>query len=168
MAGIILAKRAGLLDYDTKKIFKFVEWMLKLNLKYVADMSLKAQDILNDYINEHWNNVLWIKSTDDLRKSQGNPLDTLVVPEALPRGQLVARYETDIKRAYLVPKPLRAWCVEHQINYASLIQDLTKDMGAKKIKMRLSKGTHMQLPPAEVISVDCSVEVPNEAGGSQE
>ena len=41
-------------------------------------------------------------------------------------------------------------------------------MGAKKIKMRLSKGTHMQLPPAEVISVDCSVEVPNEAGGSQE
>ena len=168
MAGIILAKKAGLLDYDTKKIFKFVEWMLKLNLKYVADMSLKAQDILNDYINEHWNNVLWIKSTDDLRKSQGNPLDTLVVPEALPRGQLVARYETDIKRAYLVPKPLRAWCVEHQINYASLIQDLTKDMGAKKIKMRLSKGTHMQLPPAEVISVDCSVEVPNEAGGSQE
>jgi hypothetical protein len=138
--------------------------MLKANLAAVADMSLNAQDILNDYINEHWNNVLWIKSTSDMRKGEAGALDTLVVPEALPRGKLVARYETDIKRAYLVPKALRAWCVEHQINYGSLVQDLKDEMGAKKTKMRLSKGTHMQLPPTEVLVVDCSIEVPNGVG----
>ena len=161
LAGLILAKRLGLLSYDVSKVSKFAEWMLKANLAAVADMSLNAQDILNDYINEHWNNVLWIKSTSDMRKGEAGALDTLVVPEALPRGKLVARYETDIKRAYLVPKALRAWCVEHQINYGSLVQDLKDEMGAKKTKMRLSKGTHMQLPPTEVLVVDCSIEVPN-------
>ena len=79
------------------------------------------------------------------------------MPEALPRGQLVARYETDLKKVYLVPKPLRKWCTDQQINYGSFIQDLTNDMDAKKQKIRLSKGTHMQLPPTEVIAVNCAI-----------
>ena len=168
LAGLILAKKLGFHDYDIQKIFKFAIWMIKLNQNAVSDMSLSVQDILNDYINEHWNNVLWIKSTDDLRKGQGGALDSLIVPEALPRGKLVARYETDLKRAYLLPKPLRDWCVDQQINYGSFLQDLTNQMNAKKIKMRLSKGTHMQLPPAQVLSVDCSLEVPQSAAVSKD
>ena len=168
LAGLILAKRLGFHDYDIQKIFKFAIWMLKLNQNAVSDMSLNAQDILNDYINEHWNNVLWIKSTDDLRKGQGGALDSLIVPEAMPRGKLVARYETDIKKAYLLPKPLRDWCVDQQINYGSLLQDLTEQMNAKKIKIRLSKGTHMQLPPAQVLAVDCALDVPDEVQSSEE
>jgi hypothetical protein len=168
MTGLILAKRMGLISYDTQKIFKFANWMLKCNLAAVTDMSLSAQDILNDYINEHWNNVLWIKSTDDLRRGQGGALDSLIVPEAMPRGKLVARYETDIKKAYLLPKPLRDWCVDQQINYGSLLQDLTEQMNAKKIKMRLSKGTHMQLPPAQVLAVDCALDVPEDVQSSEE
>ena len=168
LAGLILAKRLGFHDYDIQKVFKFAIWMLKLNQNAVSDMSLSAQDILNDYINEHWNNVLWIKSTDDLRKGQGGPLDSLIVPEASPRGKLVARYETDIKRAYLLPKPLRDWCVDQQINYGSLLQDLTEQMNAKKIKIRLSKGTHMQLPPAQVLAVDCALDVPEDVQSSEE
>ncbi len=112
--------------------------------------------------------MLWIKSTDDLRKGESGALDSLIVPEALPRGQLVARYETDIKRAYLIPKPFRAWCAEQQINYGSVVQDLMKEMGAKKRKMRLSKGTHMQLPPTEVLMVDCSIEALDDAGDTKE
>ena len=112
-------------------------------------------EVLNDYINEHWGNVLWIKSTDDLRK---NEAESIVIPEVLPRGKLVARYETDLKRAYLVPKPLKIWCGEHQINYSSFVSDLKTKMGARKSKIRLSKGTHMNLPPTDVIIVDCSVE----------
>jgi len=168
LAGLILAKRLGFHDYDIQKIFKFAIWMLKLNQNAVSDMTLSVQDILNDYINEHWNNVLWIKSTDDLRAGQGGALDSLIVPEAMPRGKLVARYETDIKRAYLLLKPLRDWCVDQQINYGSLIQDLTDQMKAKKIKMRLSKGTHMQLPPAQVLAVDCALDIPDEVQSSEE
>ena len=157
VAGLILAKRAGLVNYDTKKVFKWGVEQLKENKRQVEDMSVGVEEVLNDYIHEHWSNVLWIKSTDDLRK-QGTDAESVVIPEALPRGKLVARYETDLKRAYLIPKPLKAWCGEQQINYNSFIHDLKTKLGAKKSKMRLSKGTHMNLPPTDVIIVDCSVE----------
>ena len=119
-------------------------------------MGASVEQILNDYINEHWVNILQIKSTDDLRKQDNNGLDVLVVPDATPRGRLVARYETDLKRAYLLPKPLRKWCTAQQINYTSFVQDLMEKLNGKKVKMRLCKGTHMKLPSTDVISVDCS------------
>lgn len=168
MAGLVLAKRAGLIEYDIGKIFKWAIAMLKSNKHYVSAMNVSVEEILNDYIHEHWSNVLWIKSTDDLRKQNNNGLDSLVVPDALPRGQLVARYETDLKKAYLVPKPLRMWCGEQQINYSAFLQDLQTKMGATKTKVRLSKGTHMQLPPTDVIVVGCSIEGSDGARGTQD
>ena len=156
LTGIILAKRCGLVQYDTKKLFQWAVERLKENKRQVEDMSISVEETLNDYIHEHWSNVLWIKSTEDLRKQEGD-IANLVIPEALPRGKLVARYETDLKRAFLVPKPLKAWCGEHQINYNSFLQDLTTKLGATKVKMRLSRGTHMNLPPTWVIQVDCAI-----------
>lgn len=157
VTGLIIAKRAGLVDYDTNKVFRWGVEQLKENKRQVEDMSVGVEEVLNDYIHEHWSNVLWIKSTDDLRKQSSEP-ESVVIPEALPRGKLVARYETDLKRAYLIPKPLKSWCGEQQINYNSFIYDLKTKLGARKTKMRLSKGTHMNLPPTDVIVVDCSVE----------
>ena len=168
MAGLVLAKRAGLIKYDIGNIFKWAIKMLKDNKHYVSDMNASVEEVLNDYIHEHWSNVLWIKSTDDLRKQNNNGIDSLVVPDAIPRGKLVARYETDLKKAYLIPKPLRIWCGEQQINYAAFLQDLMTKLGATKAKVRLSKGTHMQLPPTDVIVVSCSIEGEDEAGGTQE
>ncbi len=157
LTGIMLAKRCGLVKYDVKKLFTWAVERLKENKRQVEDMSISVEETLNDYIHEHWSNVLWIKSTEDLRKQEGD-VANLVIPEALPRGKLVARYETDLKRAFLVPKPLKAWCGEQQINYNSFLQDLTNKLGATKTKMRLSRGTHMNLPPTWVIQVDCAID----------
>jgi hypothetical protein len=123
-------------------------------------MSVSVEDTLNDYIHEHWSNVLWIKSTDDLRK-QEDGVTPLIIPESVPRGQLVARYETDLKKVYLVPKPLRKWCGEQQINYNSFVNELIAKLGGKRTKARLSKGTHLGLPPTDVIVVDCSIDNEN-------
>ena len=168
MAGLILAKRAELIDYDTPKIFTWAVGLLKDNKRHADGMNTSVEEILNDYIHEHWNNVLWIKSTDDLRGKNTTGLDSLIVPEALPRGKLVARYETDLKRVYLIPKPLRMWCGEQQINYSAFLQDLRTIMGATKTKMRLSKGTHMQLPPTDVIVVNCSIEESDGSGSIED
>ena len=168
IAGLVLARRAGLVEYDMGKIFKWAIAMLRENKNYISDMNTSVEETLNDYIHEHWSNVLWIKSTDDLRKQNNNGLDSLIVPEALPRGKLVARYETDLKIAYLIPKPFRIWCGEQQINYAAFLQDLKTNMGATKMKMRLSKGTHMQLPPTDVIVVSCSIKGSDETGSIED
>ena len=165
ITGLMLAKRVGLVDYDIKKVFAWAVEKLKENKRQVEDMSVSVEETLNDYIHEHWSNVLWIKSTDDLRK-QEDGVTELIIPESQARGKLVARYETDLKRAYLIVKPLKTWCGEQQINYNSFIYDLTNKMGATKTKMRLSRGTHMNLPPTWVIQVDCSIENENKTGNT--
>jgi len=119
--------------------------MVKDNKHYVSGMNTSVEEVLNDYIHEHWSNVLWIKSTDDLRRQNNNGIDSLIVPDAIPRGKLVARYETDLKKAYLVPKPLRIWCSEQQINYAAFVQDLTTKLGATRTKMPLICSYHLQM-----------------------
>ena len=69
--------------------------------------------------------------------------------------KLVARYETDLKRIYLVPKPLKEWCIKHQVNYGSFREDLVKKLNGSRGKVRLGKGTHMNMPPTDVLIVDC-------------
>jgi len=157
MAGAVIAKQLELIDYDIPKLFAWVIKLLKTNLKSVSDMGVSVEQTLNDYVHENFNNILMIKSTDDLRKQSGNGLDSLVIPDALPRGKLVARYETDLKKAYLIPKPLKAWCGAQQINYSSFVEDLVSKLGAKRTKIRLGKGTHLNLPPSSVIVVNCNL-----------
>lgn len=161
LTGAVLAAQAGLLAYDTKTLFNWVvNTLLAENKRTTSDMVASVEDTLNDYINEHWSNFLWIKSTDDLRGKNNNGLDTLTVPEALPKGKLVGRYETDVKRVFLVPKFLKAWCGDQQINYSALVQELITNMGGKKMKARLAKGTHMNLPATDVIMVECDLPLP--------
>ena len=166
ITGLMIAKRIGLIEYDVNSVFRWAVGQLNENKRGVDDMGASVEEILNNYINEHWGNVLWIKSTDDLRR-QGDK-ESIIIPELLPRGKLVARYETDLKRAFLVPKPLKVWCGDQQINYSEFVNQLKSKLGAKKAKMRLSKGTHMNLPPTDVIIVDCSVDNENAAGSVED
>jgi hypothetical protein len=161
LTGILLANRLGLVKYDTKKVFAWAIGLLKTNKNQVEDMSISVQETLNNYIHEHWSNVLWIKSTDDLRKQDGevdDDVSDLIIPEANARIKFIARYETDLKRAYLIPKPLKTWCGEQQINYSSFVHDLKTKLGATTGMVRLSKGTKMALPATRVLIVDCSIE----------
>jgi len=156
MAALVICNELDLLPYAPKPVYKWIGSVLRFNKDSSDNMDTPVEQILNDYINEHWVNILQIRSTDDLRRQENNGLDVLVVPDATPRGRLVARYETDLKRAYLLPKPLRKWCIAQQINYSSFVQELMENLNGKKMKMRLSKGTQMNLPPTDVILVDCS------------
>jgi hypothetical protein len=156
LTGVLIAKKLGLVNYDTNKLFKYIIKLLKENKNSTTDMNVSAADTLNDYIHENWGSILKIKSTDDLRKTQNNGLDALVIPELDPKVRLVGRYETDTKLAYLIPKPLKAWCGKQQINYSSFIQELKADFGGKTTKVRLTKGTTTYLPLSHVISIDCS------------
>jgi len=158
ITGAYIAQQLGLIDYDLEALFAWTVKLLKTNLQSVSDMGMSVEQTLNDYIAENFNNILMLKSTDDLRKLVGEPsngLDSLVVPDALPRGKLVARYETDIQKAYLLPKPLKSWCATQQINYGAFMENLKTKLGAKRGKVRLGKGTHLNLPPSDVIIVNC-------------
>ena len=127
ISALMIGRKAGVLPFEVKPVFAFAVNRLRERKAFVADMGSSVSETLNNYISEHWSNILWIKSTDDGRGSiDSNPLDMLALPEVTPRGKFVARYETDVKKVYLLPKPLKTWCIDQQINYEQFVRDLTE------------------------------------------
>jgi|TARA_R110000744_G_scaffold40431_1_gene91701 hypothetical protein len=170
LTGIIIAKKIGLVNWDIPELFKWVIAQVRVRKNMVDDVGSSVIETLNDYVFANNNNILQIRSTADLRQGvNGNGLDyASVVPEATPRNHFIARYEIDTQKLYLLPKPLKQYCTDHQLSYDSLVQDMTTGMGAKKVQMRLGKGTHLNLPPSRCIVVDYSEGIPDEPQSSED
>jgi len=160
MTAAIIAKKLGLVNYDTAAMFKFAIELVRYNQGVTEDMTTSSSQILADFFAEHNGNLLIIKRNGDV-----NGIDALIMPEANPRTKLVARYESDTKKAFILLKPFKTWCLEQQIDYSSCILDLVKNKGATKRKMRITKGTNLRLPPVDVIEVDFELDV-EDADGS--
>ena len=158
LSGGILGKRLGLINYDMAAIHKWIVSRLKENKRRAGDMAISIEQTLNEYINEHYDNILRIKSTSDLRRQNGAAMDSLIQPDAVPRNKLVARYEPDVRKLYLIPKPFRMWCGKQQINYGALVADMISKLGAKRAKVRLGRGTHFQMDSQDVIIVQLTEE----------
>lgn len=155
ITGLMVAKKAGLLDWPIAPLVQWSIQTMRTAQSTVREMNADVEAILTDYLAENYNNILRIKSTDDARK-QSTGLDHLITPDAIPRVAFVARYEYDIKKLYLLPKPLKEWCGKQQLNYSGFVDGLkTGRTNATKAKMRLSKGTYMNLPPVDVLMIDC-------------
>jgi len=156
ITGLLVAKRVGLIKF---KVSDIVTWLINVIEKAkmeIENMSGTLEDTLTSYLAENYNNILRIKSTDDARMGN-DALEHLIIPDASPRLHLVARYEYDIKQMYLLPKPLREWCSKQQIGYQPFVESLkTGPTRAVQRKVRLGKGTHMNLPPSDVLVIDCS------------
>ena len=164
IAGLMIAKRAKLIDWKIEPIVKWAIETMRVAQNTVRDMNTDVEAVLTDYLAEHYGSMLRIKSTDDARRAITG-IDHIITPDQIPRGNaFVARYEYDIKKMYLLPKPLREWCGKQQINYAGFVEGLkTGRTKATKAKIRLSKGTHMNLPPADVLVIDCAEFMDDEA-----
>ena len=154
--GLMVAKRAGLIDYEIKPV---VEWLKQviLNVKdQVNSMDVDAETTLTNFLAENWNNTLRIKSTEDSRSVKTDDMDHLIIPDATPKMTYIARYEYDIKMLYLYPNPLREWCVKKQVNYEGFVDSLKRGRTkAKMEKKRMGKGTRMSLPSLDVLWVNC-------------
>lgn len=156
ITGLLLAKRLGLINWQIAPVVKWAVDAMKDAKEDINNMGGDVESLLTDYWAENYNNVLRIKSTDTARGSSGG-LDHLVTPDATPRVSLIARYEYDVKKLYLLPKPLKEWCGKNQINYGGFVAGLKSGRtAAQYVPKRLGTGTHINLPPRSVWEVDCS------------
>ena len=156
ITALIIARELGLLDYDIPKLHKFAVSLVESNRAAAVESTTTIESNINNYVNDNYGSILWIKSTEDSRGQNNNGLDSLVVPEQQPKVRFVARYETDTKYLFLVPKPLRAWCAKNRINYDSFVKEGMEKLNGRKAKVRLSKGTKMNLPATDVIVLECA------------
>ena len=163
ITAMVIAKKLGLIDYDINALTKWAVNKLKQAKEACNSSGSTYTNLLTDYLSYNYNNVLRINSTADGRLADNTVTNTIandmvrIMPDGTPRMSLVARYEPDTQKLYLLPKPLKAWCGKQQVNYAGFIESLEKGI-TKMIrgKVRLGKGTSVNLPPADVLILDCS------------
>lgn len=153
ITGAEIAIDLGLIDYDIEDIINFGERVIKTNQQVAGETDVSVDEILNNFINENYANVLEINSEADNRLGNTD----LVAPDKTPRGQLVARLEPDTGMLYIVPKALKQWCIAQQVNFQTLTEDLTERYNARRQKVRLGKGTNLNLPPMWVLAFKFNV-----------
>ena len=158
LAGGMIAKQLGLIQFDMKRVFNLVVRLIRERAMYLEATKKSPVEYIVQYVSEHYNNILRINGAQDLRGKQDKIADTFVIPEATPHGELVARYEPDTKRLFLIPKPFKVWCVKQQLNAAALMQEVAKEYPYEFRKVHLSKGTKLKLPKTDVHIIEFAIE----------
>ena len=151
LTGAYIAKEVGIIDYDLKKLYQWVASMLSGVKSFVDDSTSSVQTLVTEFATENWSNILKIKSVETNRSPDG--VTPMVIPEQNPRNMFVARFETDTGMFYIVPKAFKTWLGEQKIDYTSTVEGMTKQMGATRVQIRLTKGTNFNLPPIRTIAV---------------
>lgn len=151
LTGALAAKRLGIISYDLKKLFAWVVGMLTTVKSFVDDSTASVQTLVTEFATENWGSILKIKSTETSHATDG--IVPMVIPEQNPRGTFVARFETDTNMFYIVPKAFKTWLGEQKLDYTSTVDGMKNQMGAKRVQIRLAKGTSFNLPPIRTIAV---------------
>ena len=155
IVGALAAKQLGFVNYDINKLYAWIVDELKKVKAYVDDSAASVEQLVTEFATENWTNILKIKSSKTMNTG-GQPVNgviPIVIPEQNPRNMFVARFETDTNMFYMVPKAFKKHLNDRHINYTSTVEEMVKQMGAKKLQIRLTKGTNFNLPPIRVIAV---------------
>jgi hypothetical protein len=151
IAGGMLARNLGLLDWDMKLIYKWACAMLEGLREDVKAPASNSASIVGDFINRHMQNILVVNDEVDARTNLH------ALPSLEPRGELLIRYEPDTKKMYIAAGAFRKDCVESQTHYKDTLQQLEKKgiyLGAAN--KRLSKGMKVKSPGVHSLIFDCS------------
>lgn len=152
IAGGLIAKRLGLIDWDMRRIYKAATDLINEVRKDVAPPPETTSSILGEYLNRHIHNILVVNGNVDRRSNLEAP------PVDLPKGELLIRYEPDTKRLYVNSKHFKDDCTRVQINHKEFVQDMEKrGVMLKPENKRLTKGTAVSTLPVYCMVFDTSV-----------
>lgn len=155
ITGLYVAKHLGLVNFDMKALSKWaVEFLKEYKLDEAQLVSpSSALEVIAEYYYDNVNNFLRIRSGLSAGEdNESTGLDHLITPDATPRIHLLGRHETDLNILYLLPKPLKKWCAEKQIDYSWLLKELKQGPAkARSHSKRLGAGTKLNLPAVSTI-----------------
>jgi len=141
LAALIIARKIGLLSFDVDSLFKFSKRAIDSNRKALRSDEKGPQEILSEYVAEHWSEILHISSE---AKFAGKTTPILTMPTKEPHNNIVGRLEPDVSTLYLRIVPFKDWCIRRQINFSSLIRSLEDDdVNVVQRRYRIFKGTQL-------------------------
>lgn len=163
ITGLKVAKAIGLVNFNIERLMDYAVDLLFKSKRAVKELNVGAVELISQYYAENFHSILRIKSTDDARRP-GTGHDVLITPDAAPRANWVMRHEYDINTLFLMVKPLKQWCTKQGINFIWLMDACRKgELQGRKGKVRMGKGTRINLPAMEALVVNWDREVPADA-----
>jgi len=150
--GAIIAKRLGLHNIDTDRVWGWAINYFKDLKESVKPASRDSLAALGSFLNAHMRNLLVVDDASDKRTGLTK------APIQEPYGELYVRYEPDTSYIFIDSDKLSAWCVEKQISYRGITRELIK-MGAGGTigKKAMAKGTALNTPSVNALKIDNAI-----------
>ena len=137
IAGALIAKDLGIIDFDIKRVFDWIVKELKVMRTEVKAPSATQSSVIGEFMNSHRAAVLVINGVAD--KRSGMEQLPIVEPKF---NDLFVRIEPDNKHIYINAKQFRKYCSENQITLKDVLGSLQADKAyLGQVKKRLGKGT---------------------------
>lgn len=154
IAGALLAKDLGIIDFDIGRVYKWIVNELKTMRTEIKAPAQTQSSLIGEFMNEHRAATLVVNGEADARTGLEN------IPIVEPKfNELLIRIEPDTKRLFINAKHLRTYCSKQQITLKDTLRALEADGVYKgQIKKRLSKGTKLQSPAVDAYVFDISNE----------
>jgi hypothetical protein len=147
IAGALIAKDLGIIDFDIKRVFDWIVKEVKVMRNEIkAPATISTASVINEFMNEHRGAVLVINGEADGRTGMEQ------LPMVEPKfNDLYIRMEPDTKKMFINAKQLRAYCSEQQITLKDTLKTLEIDKAyLGLVKKRLAKGTKISSGPVDV------------------
>lgn len=152
IAGALIAKDLGIIDFDIKRVYDWIISELKVMRTEIKAPAQTQSSVIGEFMNDHRKSTLVINGEADARTGLG------AVPILdVKYGELLIRIEPDTKLLYINAKHLRAYCTKNQVTLKDTLKGLEADGIYKgQVKKRMSKGTEIQTPAvhAYLFSID--------------
>lgn len=152
IAGALIAKDLGIIDFDIKRVYDWIISELKVMRTEIKAPAQTQSSVIGEFMNDHRKSTLVINGEVDARTGLG------AVPILdVKYGELLIRIEPDTKLLYINAKHLRAYCTKNQVTLKDTLKGLEADGIYKgQVKKRMSKGTEIQTPAvhAYLFSID--------------
>jgi hypothetical protein len=149
LTGAVIARNLGLWDLNTKRVF---DWAVNEIGNMQEDSKVDIDDfsaIVGEFLLKHNMNTLIINRYSTSKSG------IAATPIVQPRSSIIVRYEPDTKIIQILRSSLKQFCVERQITFSDLLDDLHKKGSfLSSSRARIDIGTDMHAPPVEVLVFD--------------
>ena len=121
IAGALIAKDLGLINFNVKRVFDWVVKEISVMRNDIKAPVATQSSLINEFMNEHRAATLVINNEADGRTG----MEQLPIVE--PKfNDLFIRIEPDTKRIYINSKQLRAYCSKQQGTFKDILKGLDR------------------------------------------
>ena len=147
ITGGIIAGNLGLHSINPGKILKWLQSAVTPMRTEAVTAKAEPMENLGVFLVEHARNTLVI---------DGKPtVSGLPLIHREPYGELLVRWEPDVGHIYISTVHLKKWCVDRQVSYKDLVDDLeSKGICNRGEKKRMSTGTNLPGVTINTLKID--------------